>query len=33
MEPEGSLPCLQQLAAGLYPEPRESTPQLPTIFT
>jgi hypothetical protein len=25
MEPEGSLPCSQKLAIGLYPEPAESS--------
>jgi hypothetical protein len=32
MEPEGSLPCSQKPATGLYPEPDESSPQLPTLF-
>jgi hypothetical protein len=31
MEPEGSLPCLQDTAADLCPEPEESN-QLPTLF-
>jgi hypothetical protein len=26
MEPEGSLPCSQELAIGPYPEPDEFTP-------
>jgi len=30
MEPEGSLPCLQQPATGPYPEPDASSPHLPT---
>jgi hypothetical protein len=29
MELEGSLSCSQQLATGAYPEPDESSPQLP----
>jgi hypothetical protein len=29
---EGSLPCLQQPATGRYPEPDESSSQLPTQF-
>jgi len=28
MEPDGSFPCSQQAAAGLYPEPDESSPYL-----
>jgi hypothetical protein len=32
MEPEGSLSCSQELAASLYPEPDESSPQLLTLF-
>jgi hypothetical protein len=32
MEPEGSLPCLQQPAKGPYPEPDESNPQPPNLF-
>jgi hypothetical protein len=31
-KPEGSLPCSQQPATGLYLEPDESSPHLPTIF-
>jgi len=31
MEPEGSLPSPQQPATGPYPEPDESSPQLPTV--
>jgi hypothetical protein len=32
MEPEDSLPCSQELAAGSYPEPVESSPQFPNLF-
>jgi hypothetical protein len=32
MEPEGSLPCLQELTTGSYPKPDESSPELPTLF-
>jgi hypothetical protein len=32
MEPEDSLPCLQQPATGSYPEPDESSLQLPNLF-
>jgi hypothetical protein len=32
MEPEGSLPCSQQLATGPYPEPDESCPHFLTLF-
>jgi hypothetical protein len=32
MEPEGSLPCLQESAIGSYPEPDASSPHLPTLF-
>jgi len=32
MEPEGSLPCSQQPATGLYPEPVESSPHPLTLF-
>jgi hypothetical protein len=32
MEPEGSLPCWQEPAAGPCPEPDESSPQYPTLF-
>jgi hypothetical protein len=32
MEPEGSLPCSQQPATGLYPKPDASIPHVPTLF-
>jgi hypothetical protein len=32
MKPEGSLQCLQVPAASPYPEPDESSPQLPILF-
>jgi len=32
MEPEGSLPCLQDLAPGPYNEPYLSSPQLQSYF-
>jgi len=32
MEPEASLPCSQEPAYGPFPEPDESSPQLPTLF-
>jgi hypothetical protein len=33
MEPEGSLPCLQQPATGPYPEQDDCSIQLPTLFS
>jgi hypothetical protein len=32
MEPESSLPCAQEPATGLYPEPSESSPHLHTLI-
>jgi hypothetical protein len=32
MEPEGSLPCSQQPATDLYPEPDASSPNVHTLF-
>jgi hypothetical protein len=32
MEPEGSLPFLQELSIGPYPEPDESRPYHPILF-
>jgi len=32
MEPESSLPCLQQPTTGPYPEPAASSSHLPTLF-
>jgi len=32
MKPEGSLPCSQEFANGLYPKPDESSLQLRTLF-
>jgi hypothetical protein len=32
MEPEISLPCSQQPDPSPYPEPEQSSPQLPTLF-
>jgi hypothetical protein len=33
MEPEGSLPCLQEPATGPYPESDQSSPHPPTLFS
>jgi hypothetical protein len=33
METEVSLPCSQQSAIGYYPEPDESSPHPPTLFS
>jgi hypothetical protein len=33
MEPEGSLLCSQEPTTGPYPEPDESSPQFPTLFS
>jgi hypothetical protein len=33
IEPEGSLSCSRQPPTGPYPEPDESSPHLPTLFT
>jgi len=33
MKPKNSLPCLQESATDLYPEPNASSPQLPTLFS
>jgi hypothetical protein len=33
MKTEGSLLCSQEPATGSYPEPYESSPQIPTLFT
>jgi hypothetical protein len=33
MEFESSLRCSQETATGPYPEPDESTPRLPILFT
>jgi hypothetical protein len=33
MEPEGSLPYSQHLATGPYPDPDESSPHLPCLFS
>jgi hypothetical protein len=32
MEPEGSLPCLQEPSTGPYPEPEQSKPNHPILF-
>jgi len=32
MQPEDSLPCSEESAAGPYPEPDESSPYLPALF-
>jgi hypothetical protein len=32
MEPEGSLPCSQELSVGPYPEPDESSPYHPILL-
>jgi hypothetical protein len=32
MEPEGSLPCSQELAPGPYPETDVSSPHFSTLF-
>jgi hypothetical protein len=32
MEPEGSLPCLQEPATGPYPDSDKSNPHTPTLF-
>jgi hypothetical protein len=32
MEPEGSLPCSQEPANGLYPEPAEYSSHCPSLF-
>jgi hypothetical protein len=32
IEPEGSLPCLQEPATSPYPEPDESSPHPPFLF-
>jgi hypothetical protein len=33
MEPEGSLLCSEEPATGIYPEPDESSPCLPSYFS